>query len=506
MKKKRFLILVLVVAMAMIGVVMGHRATAEEISLFGKPLNLFGYVTQNASFGVHNKDSYDMEKGLNSALTNFFVEGAYTPLANLKFYMSSMLTVDWAYQLNANRDSWDDKLFPKSRGHLNVDDKYWQILKEAHLTWTPGDFFFRVGKQIVSWGEMDGFRLMDQINPLDQRRGFQDVEFETTIIPIWLLRSEYFPPIRTAWLKDLGFEFVFNPNADFIDDQRILTGNDKGGIWAPNVLANGPFPFGKAHVGSIFENIKNPGHFDSDGFEYAFRVKANVMDTLVTLNYFYGRANSPVLKNSPVAPFITKASDGLLILHPFQEGYYPLFRFIGATLSRDLQFLRIPFLGGISPVLRTEAFYAFDDTFVTLKNRFAKSDEFRWAVGLDWKWIFRFLNPTGGFSLSPQFYHQRIIDEPSGAARFNGIYRDNYAATIGLKTSYFHSRLTPSVFLYYDITNKANFWRLQLIYDHSDNWHFTLGAWLGDGKISGRSFNLFDNKDYIFFKLTYKWG
>jgi hypothetical protein len=39
-------------------------------------------------------------------------------------------------------------------------------------TWTPGDFLFRVRKQIVRWGETDGFRLMDQINPLDQRRGF----------------------------------------------------------------------------------------------------------------------------------------------------------------------------------------------------------------------------------------------------------------------------------------------------------------------------------------------
>ena len=44
---------------------------------------------------------------------------------------------------------------------------YWQLLKEVHLTWTPKNFNFRVGKQIVVWGETDGFRLMDQINPLD---------------------------------------------------------------------------------------------------------------------------------------------------------------------------------------------------------------------------------------------------------------------------------------------------------------------------------------------------
>lgn len=55
---------------------------------------------------------------------------------------------------------------------------------------------------------MDGIRLMDQINPLDQRRGFADVEFETTIIPIWLVRANYSLPVHSRWLQNLGFEFV----------------------------------------------------------------------------------------------------------------------------------------------------------------------------------------------------------------------------------------------------------------------------------------------------------
>jgi hypothetical protein len=42
-------------------------------------------------------------------------------------------------------------------------------------------------KQIVLWGEMDGIRHTAPINPLDQRRGLTDAEFETTIIQIWLI-------------------------------------------------------------------------------------------------------------------------------------------------------------------------------------------------------------------------------------------------------------------------------------------------------------------------------
>jgi hypothetical protein len=151
------------------GVIFGHRdfervlstmkshgefaVMSEPFNLLGRPANLAGYITQGGSFGLHN--TYDTENGLNSALMNLFVEGEYSPVDKLRFYSSGMLSVDWAYQLNSGRDSWHDKLFSESKGHLNVDSNYWQILNEAHFTWTPGNFFFRVGKQIVSWGEMD---------------------------------------------------------------------------------------------------------------------------------------------------------------------------------------------------------------------------------------------------------------------------------------------------------------------------------------------------------------
>jgi hypothetical protein len=45
-----------------------------------------------------------------------------------------MLTVDWIYQLKHSDSSWNDKLFDHSKKDLNIDDKYWQLLKEARLT------------------------------------------------------------------------------------------------------------------------------------------------------------------------------------------------------------------------------------------------------------------------------------------------------------------------------------------------------------------------------------
>ena len=502
MEKKRLCVLVLMAAVTIALSV--SSVMAEPFSLFGRPGNILGNFTQGGSFSLLDKDKYDVEKGFNSALMNLLLEGDYAITDDLKFYGSGMLTVDWIYQLKHNDSSWHDKLFSEST-NLNVDDKYWQLLKEAHFTWTPEHFFFRVGKQIVKWGEMDGFRLMDQINPSDARRGFQDVEFETSVIPIWLVRAEYYPKIQTSWLTDLGFEFVFNPNAKFISNQRGLTGNDAGGIWAPNALANGPFPFGQAHVGSMYENIKEPDEW-KEGHEFAFRVKGVVYNSIVTLNAFYGRDNNPVLQTKPVPPKITMASDGRLILHPFVEGSYHYFRFVGATLSRDITPLKADFLGGVSPVARLEAFYAFDNTFLNKKNALFKSDEFRWAIGLDWKVNIPFLNPRTYFAISPQFLHQRIMDYPR--VEMSSLKKNNYTATCGVSTSYFHNKLAPSVFYYRDINSKSDYWRLQLIYDPTQYLRFAFVTMFfhGDNKEDYKLFQLFDNKDQFYFKITYKWG
>ena len=154
-----------------------------------------------------------------------------------------------------------------------------------------------MGKQILSWGEMDGFRIMDQINPLDGRRGMADVEFENTLIPIWLVKSEWYPKTNISFLQDLALEFTWNPNVTFIGDQNVLFGNDDGGIWNPFVRFPDPTaPGGEVIFGSAIYNPNKPANWSSNGYEYAFRAKGVVNDFIVTLNYFYGLDNSPVFK------------------------------------------------------------------------------------------------------------------------------------------------------------------------------------------------------------------
>jgi hypothetical protein len=335
------------------------------------------------------------------------------------------------------------------------------------------------------------------------------VEFETSIIPIWLVKAEYFVPQKPTWMQELGVEFVFNPNVTFIRNQLILGGNEYSGIWNPeldlNILPTPPFPRQKAgHTNLILDK---PDAFDSQGFEYGGRIKAMIKDSVITLNYYYGLDKNPV--GRVVGATFTPRSDGLLEVNPQIKGYYPLFRYVGATFSREFSSLRASALGNVAPLLRLEALYAFSNTFMTSTNDLEKRDEVRWAASVDWKVKIPWLNPRAYFAISPQFMHQRILNYPSDfnlATPGGKLYENNYMGTLNINTTYLHNKLAPSFFWMRDLTNRANMFRYQVTYDYSNEWRFTLGAVTLDGTKKGQGFELFHNKDYMYFKISYKWG
>lgn len=482
-------------------------APAIDTELGGKPLSFTGIIKQGVAYGIAG-DQYDTKKGIQSLLTQIVLEAKYDPSPYVSFYTSGKFNADQAYPILSHREEWREKGFDKSRNHLYVFDDWQDVLGEAHATWKKGDFYFRIGKQLVKWGETDGFRLMDQINPTDSRRGITDVEYENTIIPTWLLRAEYRPPTRPDWMQDLNYQFIFNPNPKFRGNEGIVPGNERMGIWAPmvDIPMGGPYPFDYAHLGELSTNIEKPNDFSPEGFAYAGRITANIWDARISLNGYYGRSLDFVTKNVLAPPYMaTSRFDNRMIFSPLVEGYYPYFKFVGATFTRDVTPLKASFLGGVSPVLRLETFYAFNSTFTNNNNEFVKYDEFRGAAGADWKVKIPILNPKAFFVISPQIYLQRIVGYDSDAAnRLLGFYENNWTTTLMLSTSYLHTKLTPSFFWMRDWTNRAEMFRYQLVYDYSTTWRYTLGALVVRGDKEGLSMQPMDHKDHVYFNIAYK--
>jgi hypothetical protein len=481
---------------AVVVFVMGGMVTfshGEQFLINGKPLDAVAYLTQGLQFKLEEKDVYDNESGLNGALSSLFLEGTYQASDNLKMYASGMVNIDWIYDLKSDDTSWNQKEFNKSRDNLYIDDHSWQFLKEAHFTYTPGNWLFRVGKQIVSWGNTSGVRIADQINPSDQRRGFMDLEWETSIIPIYLIRAEYHPEFSTTWLRDVGFQFVFNPNAQFIPDQVGQLGNDEGGIWSPNIVIN--TPIGPARVGSGPTIADEPKEWDPEGFEYGFRTTAIIGGTQLKMGYFYGIANSPVtLADHSAPPRITIASDGLPVIHAAMNGFYPLDRFVNFAYFRDLSFL-----GKFGKALALdhsagEALYRFNNTY-SGEETFEHSDELRWAAMVAQKFSLPFLNKHDFIFAANQLSNTKVFARD--------IHADNYSYLFTVGTKYFNGQLEPAfVWIHTLGGDGGTIVRYQVRYYPTVKWTFTLSAMT----FSGGVMRIFDNKNLITLKAQYKFG
>ncbi len=488
----------------------------KDIMIGGNPLNLQGYINQGVGYGIGD-DNYSSMEGWQSFYSDFLLEASYEPTTNLKIFVAGMLSGDWNYDIDINNGDgdWSDKGFPESRDRLAIDTELRELLQEAHITWNSGNFSARIGKQIVVWGETDSIRLMDQINPVDVRRGITDVEFETSKLAIWLAKFEYYLQPDSAWLQDVGFEFVFNPNADFVADQEILFGNDVAGIWSPDVETPFPVPGGIAHVGSYDTVLDEPDDWDSDYYEYGLRIKAVINDSFLTLNYFYGIDNIPVLAPVPAFPRVTMNNfDNKAVIHPAYTGKHHRFRMLGATYTRDFENLNIRMLGGVGPVLRMEAFYGFDNTFGNFSGGMPgieEHDELRYAIGVDWKIKVNWLNPRAYFMISPQFYHRKVYDYPSGYelhqdSTTKPVREDTYQTTLMVNTTYFHNKLEP-MFVWvnnWTTEEEGRFCILQLKYVYSSRWNFTLGTVFFNGDVPTQGFEPFDEKDHAFFTVRYR--
>ncbi len=72
-------------------------------------------------------------------------------------------------------------------------DKFKQSYKlwECYVDMSHGPLFFRVGRQNLSWGETDIFRLLDLINPLDNTFGGPFEDLDDRRVPLWMLRGSY---------------------------------------------------------------------------------------------------------------------------------------------------------------------------------------------------------------------------------------------------------------------------------------------------------------------------
>ena len=119
-------------------------------------------------------------------------------------------------------------LFPKSYDmdlHLTGDD--WMLgIKELYADFDSTYVWLRLGKQQVSWGQSDGLRLLDIINPLD--KSWHGISLNVPYLDafddlresLWMARLTLKSPWETEKLQDVQLELLWLPGR-FIGSELV---------------------------------------------------------------------------------------------------------------------------------------------------------------------------------------------------------------------------------------------------------------------------------------------
>ena len=219
-------------------------------------------------------------------------------------------------------------------------------LRELYVDGRVGPAFLRIGKQQIVWGQADGLRVLDVVNPFSFRE-FVWPDPQDRRIPLWAIKTE--APLGSAtlqllWLPDPTFDEIPLGNAAFAVTTPLLVPQAAGPI--------------------VVEPVRRPSGL-RDSSDGGARLAMFVGGWDVTLNYLYHTYDDPV-------PFVA-LRDGVPVVAPAYERS----RLFGTTVSNAFG----------STTVRGEIGYSTDRWFITTDatdlDRVFPSDELAFVVGLD---------------------------------------------------------------------------------------------------------------------------
>jgi hypothetical protein len=162
----------------------------------------------------------------------------YTGLSMLRTRLELQLDIDlprrWEVRLGGV-GFYDFAYLANGRGRYTddvLDDyEWWADTKDMWIQGSPlDDLDLKLGRQIVNWGRSDSVRVLDVLNPLDNREpGLADIEFLR--LPVTMVKLDYYwrdwtltglsiPEIRTSINPPFGSDF-FPPPPILVDPGLI---------------------------------------------------------------------------------------------------------------------------------------------------------------------------------------------------------------------------------------------------------------------------------------------
>lgn len=331
-------------------------------------------------------------------------------------------------------DTETDLGFSGSNEHVDME------LREFYFDADWGGIYWRLGKQQVVWGQADGLRVLDVINPLDFRE-FILPEFEDNRIPLWMANVEI--PINDEWAAQL----LVIPDQTYNElPQRGTVFTMRSPLVIPEIPLGVPVRLGR-------EERPQRTFKDADA---GARLSAFLGGWDVSLNYLYHYQDQPVL-------YRQVSEYGINIAPAYERTHL-----VGGSFSNVFG----------NTTFRSEVGYSSDRFFLTndatAEEGVFNTGEFSYVLGVDYQgWRDWFV--------SAQLFQSILVDPVHGMARDKA----ETSATFLLRRYFMNESLEAEALLIQSVNRADGVLQASLEFEWSTNIRLMLGADLFFGTSAG---------------------
>jgi hypothetical protein len=400
--------------------------------------------TQSA-YGLDTHQAQQQELLLDVEYHRPLLQGSFTAIARIRF--------DAVDDLNHSSTA---KTYSSIGGPIANGDAGTIDLREIYWDGAGTSTFWRLGKQQVVWGEADGLKLLDVINPQNFREFILD-DFDDSRIPLWMVNVEYSlgdnSLVQMLWIPDTTTHDLAPAHSSFAFTSPVLVPRAPPG---QNVTV---------------QEARAPDHLLKDS-DAGIRFTNFYGGWDVSINYLYHYVDVPVARGE----------------------------IVDQQLSVSQEYERSHLMGGTASsvfgdwTLRAEFAYETDryQRTVSALPGVAKAHQWSTVIGLDWQgWTDQFV--------SVQWFQSTVVD--SNETLINNRREDT--ATLLWELKFLNETLSFKWMHIISLDHGDGVVQSKLSYNYSEN----IDIYLGVDSFYGDREGLYGQfKDADRFRIGLEWG
>ncbi|MEP7272328.1 MAG: DUF1302 family protein [Acidobacteriota bacterium] len=354
---------------------------------------------------------------------------------------------------------------------LGYPPRLWIDPRQLAIDGKIGKVDLRFGLQQIVWGEADGLRVLDVINPLDYREFILE-DFLDSRRPLWAARIE--APLAGGTLQFVGVPY-FVPGRLPGPEDEFGSGSVFGSGLTGHVAGLPPFVSVRALP------AERPGYRLSSS-QAGVRYRRSIGDWDLTANYFYGWEDIPTSYVGGIESGGAGANPNILLKPRFDRkevlGVTGTTNYGPVVVRLEVGWNRRKFVPSRNP---------------TLDGGYARGGQFSGVVGVDY-------SPASWLWTSGQYFLQ--VSAAPGASLL--LPRCSNLASFYARTNFFREKFRPEIFVLTGLNQKQYMIRPRVIRAFGD--HFSVGAgadFLGGSETT--TFGYFGTRDRAVVELKWMW-